>query len=793
MDNGRRNYRTRLDFDKVLERVAEFAVGGDAKRSIRESEPYTDSARVLSDLHLTDGLMDILERGHNPGISSQDDIPAIALRAQKGGVLFMGELLHVARALENARRLRDWYQPAEEKAFYGDYLFFDLYSDNALERQIKDSILSDTEMDDEASPALADIRRRIMRQESSIRDKLDTIIRSSSTSKYLQEAIVTMRGGRFVVPVKLENRNAISGLVHDVSSSGSTIFVEPTAVVEANNRIMQLKAEEQAEIDRILAAFSARVQAVSANLQKSHKAFTQIDVSLAKARYALSINAVMPGVNDVGYIDLRRARHPLIDKNKVVPIDVRLGKEFTTLVITGPNTGGKTVSLKTVGLLTVMACSGIPIPAAPGSEVAVFSRVLADIGDEQSIEQSLSTFSSHITNVIEILRVADRNSLVLLDELGAGTDPAEGAALAEAILERLRKLGCRVFATTHYAEIKLYAMQTEGVQNASCEFDVQTLNPIYHLSIGVPGRSNALLICERLGLDPDIIEDARYGMAVEDRRFEDAISEIDELKADLSEKERETEAIREEARSELEKAKKDADDLRKKAEKELEYARNRARQMSADVASGAYKLLDELRKLEADDSRTRKERMSRAKQIANNDSVKLADFDEKILSAPDELPKVTEVRKGDTVYVPALGRPATVLSGPDEKGMVELQSGPIKTRSRIGDLRQLPGVSVPKTKKTYQVQKTIAKESDGPRTEIDLRGKTVDEAIAELEGFVDRALLSHISILYVIHGKGTGALRQAVNDWLRRCPQVRSHRLGQYGEGDTGVTVVELK
>ncbi|MBP1555325.1 MAG: endonuclease MutS2, partial [Oscillospiraceae bacterium] len=451
--------------------------------------------------------MDILERGHNPGISSQDDIPAIALRAQKGGVLFMGELLHVARALENARRLRDWYQPAEEKAYYGDYLFFDLYSDNALERQIKDSILSDTEMADEASPALADIRRRIMRQESSIRDKLDTIIRSSSTSRYLQEAIVTMRGGRFVVPVKLENRNAISGLVHDVSSSGSTIFVEPTAVVEANNRIMQLKAEEQAEIDRILAAFSARVQSVSANLQKSHKAFTQIDVSLAKARYALSINAVMPGVNDIGYIDLRRARHPLIDKNKVVPIDVRLGKEFTTLVITGPNTGGKTVSLKTAGLLCVMACSGIPIPAAPGSEVAVFSHVLADIGDEQSIEQSLSTFSSHITNVIEILRVADRNSLVLLDELGAGTDPAEGAALAEAILERLRKLGCRVFATTHYAEIKLYAMQTEGVQNASCEFDVQTLNPTYHLSIGVPGRSNALLICERLGLDRDIIED----------------------------------------------------------------------------------------------------------------------------------------------------------------------------------------------------------------------------------------------------------------------------------------------
>ena len=793
MDNSRKTYKTRLDFDKVLDRVAEFAVSGEAKRQILDSEPYTDSSKVLSELHLADSLMDILERGHNPGISSQDDLPAIALRAQKGGVLFMGELLQVARALENARRLKDWYQPSEEKAFYGDYLFFDLYSDNSLERQIKDAILSDSEMADEASPALADIRRRIMRQESSIRDKLDAIIRSSSTSKYLQEAIVTMRGGRFVVPVKLENRNAISGLVHDVSSSGSTIFVEPTAVVEANNRIMQLKAEEQAEIDRILAAFSARVQSVSSSLQKSHKAFTLIDTALAKARYALSINAVMPDVNDTGFIDLRRARHPLIDKNKVVPIDVRLGKEYTTLVITGPNTGGKTVSLKTVGLLTVMACCGIPIPAAPGSEVAVFSRILADIGDEQSIEQSLSTFSSHITNVIDILAVADRNSLVLLDELGAGTDPAEGAALAEAILERLRKLGCRVFATTHYAEIKLYAMQTDGVQNASCEFDVQTLNPTYHLSIGVPGRSNALLICERLGLDPDVIEDARYGMAVEDRRFEDAISEVDKLRADLNDKERDVESRREEARAELDRAKKDAEEVRKKAEKELEYARNRAKQMSADVADGAYKLMDELRKLEADDSMTRKERLARAKQIANNDSVKLSDFDEKVLSTPDELPKVTDVKKGDTVYVMALGRPASVLSSPDPKGFVELQSGPIKTRAKLEDLRQLPNNASAKARKTYQVQKTIARESDGPRTEIDLRGKTVEEAIAELEGFIDRALLSHISILYVIHGKGTGALRQAVNDWLRRCPQVKSHRLGQYGEGDTGVTVVELK
>lgn len=791
--SNNKSYKTRIEFDTVLSKIASLAVGSEAKRTIVESEPHTEISEIYQELNLSDSLMDILERGHDPGISQEDDIPAIALRAQKGGTLFMSELLHVARSLENSRRLKDWYIPKDNKAVFGDHLFFDLYSDKSLENQIKTSILSDSEMADEASPQLADIRRRILRLESSIRDKLEDIIKSSSTSRYLQEAIVTMRGGRFVVPVKLENRNSISGLVHDVSSSGNTIFVEPTAVVETNNRIMTLKAEEQAEIERILAAFSSRVQAISDSLFKSHKAFNAIDIALAKAKYGLSINAIIPIINNEGFIDLRRARHPLIDKNKVVPIDVRLGKEFTTLVITGPNTGGKTVCLKTVGLLCVMACCGIPIPAAPGSEVPVFSRVLADIGDEQSIEQNLSTFSSHITNVIEIINEADSDSLVLLDELGAGTDPAEGAALAEAILERLRKIGCRVFATTHYAEIKLYAMKTENVQNASCEFDIKTLNPTYHLSIGVPGRSNALLICERLGLDKDIIEDARYGMSVEDRRFEDAISEIDDLRAELNIKETEIENALLEAQRELEAARKESDTIKAKAEKELDNARNRAKQISADVAAGAYKLMDELRKLELDEDKSRKEKISRAKQIANNDSFRLYNSDDKSPVITSELPAVDEVKIGDVVYVPALGGTAKVIQLVDKNGYVQLQSGILKTRSKLSELRKAPVVQEKKAKKTYNVQRTIAESSDLPRTEIDLRGKTVEEAIVDLEGFIDRALLSHINILYVIHGKGTGALRKAVNDWLRRCPQVRSYRLGNYGEGDSGVTVVELK
>ncbi len=791
--NSSKSYRTRIELDKVLSKISSIAVGSEGKHNINESEPSTDLSVVEHELMLCDSLMDILQRGHDPGIYQQDDIPAIALRAQKGGSLFMGELLVVARALENARRLKDWYIPLEEKAPYGDHLFFDLYSDASLERQIKSSILSDSEMADDASPQLADIRRRILRMEGSIREKLDSIIKSSSTSRYLQEAIVTMRGGRFVVPVKLENRNSISGLVHDVSSSGNTVFVEPTAVVEANNRIMTLKAEEQAEIERILSAFSSRVQAISSNLIKSHHAFTHIDIALAKAKYALSVNANVPLLNGAGYIDLRKARHPLIDKNKVVPIDVRLGKEYTTLVITGPNTGGKTVCLKTVGLLCAMTCCGIPIPVSPGSEVPVFSHILADIGDEQSIEQSLSTFSSHITNVIEILREADSNSLVLLDELGAGTDPAEGAALAEAILERLRKIGCRVFATTHYAEIKLYAMQTENVQNASCEFDIKTLNPTYHLSIGVPGRSNALLICERLGLDSDIIEDARYGMSVEDRRFEDAISEIDDLRAELNNRESELDELRKTALSELENARNDASSIRAKAEKELENARDRAKQISADVAAGAYKLIDELRKLERDEEKSRKEKISRAKQIANNDSFKLYGSDDKPIVSPVDLPNVDTVSIGDIVYVTALGGTAKVIGLPDKNGFVELQSGILKTRAKISDLKKAPNSSEKKIKKSYSVQRSIATNSDQPKTEIDLRGKTVEEAIADLESFVDRALLSHISILYVIHGKGTGALRKAVNEWLRKCRQVKSFRLGNYGEGDSGVTVVELK
>ena len=789
-----KTYRTRLEFDVVLQQAAQFAVSGEGKQRVLQSEPATELAEAESALQLTDCLCTVLVRGQNPGISDQDPLPAIAMRAEKGGVLSMGELLWVRTALRNARVLRSWYQPPAEKAYFADWLFSALYEDAVFERILSDSILSDTEMADDASSTLADIRRRIARAESSVRDKLDGIIRSASTAKYLQEAIVTMRGGRFVVPVKLENRGAIKGLVHDVSSSGNTVFIEPAAVVEANNKIMQLKAEEQQEIERILIQFSSQVQGAAARLKESHRAFVQIDCAMAKARYALQQDAQLPLLNSEGYVNLRKARHPLLDKKKAVPIDVSLGREYTTLVITGPNTGGKTVSLKTVGLHCLMAACGMLIPAAEGSDVAVFSRVLADIGDEQSIEQSLSTFSSHITNIVDILKVADDNSLVLLDELGAGTDPAEGAALAQAILERLRRMGCRVMATTHYGEIKLYAMETAGVQNASCEFDVASLRPTYRLSIGVPGRSNALLICERLGLDKSLLEEAREGMSNEDRRFEDVLADVDTLKTQLSEREAEMQALKEQAQQELQKAREDAAKLRKQGEKELDMARNRAKQLSADVASGAYKLIDELKKLEADDEKTRRERIARAKQIANNDSVKLADYDDSTIISAEELPRVKSVKKGDIVYVPSLASTASVMSEPDAKGYVQLQSGLLKTRAKVSDLRQPANAELPKPKKKYEVSKGIAKTDDrGPRTEINLLGLTVDEALLELERFIDSAVMRHLHLIYVIHGKGTGALRSGVQSWLRRCPRVKSFRLGQYGEGDAGVTVVELK
>ncbi len=793
MQQDKTTYYTRLEFDKICERVAGFAASEAGKARVRGTQPETELAQAVQLIEITDSLLRMLSANGSPSVAAVEDIPQICLRAEKGGLLSMGELLRVRTALRNARALNSWYSQELDEDGYVNRLFYPLYEDAALERDISDSILSENEMQDDASSALRDIRRKIKRAESSIRDKLDALIRGTNTQKYLQDSIVTMRGGRFVVPVKTEYKNDVPGLVHDVSSSGSTYFIEPAAVVEANNLIMQLRGDELKEIDRILGVFTDRVGGAAERLRASFAAFVEIDAALAKAKYGLEIEGTKPELNAQGIVELRRARHPLIPKKQVVPIDLPLGEAYTSLIITGPNTGGKTVTLKTVGLLTLMASSGMLVPAREGSRLSVFEKVLVDIGDEQSIEQSLSTFSAHIRNIAGILRQADERSLVLVDELGAGTDPAEGAALAVAILERLRRQGCRVLATTHYGEIKIYALETPGVCNASCEFDVATLRPTYRLNIGVPGRSNALLIGERLGLDRELLEEARRGMDAQDRRFEDVLSQIERLKSELADKQEEVAQMKESAAALIRQGEAERDRLIQQGQREIDAARQKAKQLANDVAANAYRLLDELKKLDAQKEKDRAAVKARAKAIANADSARLLDaadpVDETVI---DNLPKLKSVKAGDRVYVLALGQTGTVTGAPDAKGAVEIQAGLIKTRVPLDALRQPPAAKQKeKPHKVYRNAESVDEKRSG-KNEINLIGMTVEEAILEAERFIDSAMLSNLSTVYLIHGRGTGALRSGLHQHLKRMKCVKSFRLGNYGEGSDGVTIVTL-
>ncbi len=787
-------YRERLEYDKICAAVRELAVSEQGKRLAEELEPSADLMEASAMLEVTDALCKMLAANGGPSVSAVDGVKELALRAQKGGLLSMGELLRVKTVLRNARALHAWYSSELDGEGYVNRLFYLLFEDAQLEREIGSCILSETEMSDEASAELASIRRKIAKAESSVRDKLDSIIHSSDSQKYLQDALVTMRGGRFVVPVKQEFRSQVSGLVHDVSSTGATYFIEPQAVVEANNLIMQLHGDELKEIDRILGQFTDRVAAIAEMLANSFDTFTQIDLALAKAKYSLQIEGVKPKLNAQGRIDLHRARHPLIDTKTVVPIDLPLGAEYTSLVITGPNTGGKTVTLQPVGLLSRRAARGLLVPARENSELCVFSKVLVDIGDEQSIEQSLSTFSAHIRSISEILREADESSLVLLDELGAGTDPAEGAALAVAILERLRRCGCRLLATTHYGEIKLYAIETPGVQNASCEFDVATLRPTYRLMIGIPGKSNALLIGERLGLDRELLDDARRNMGGAERRFEDALDEIERLKTELADKQRELDGQKDAAKKLAEKGKAEYDRLVAQGQREMDAARRKARQLANDVSASAYKLLDEIKKLDAQKEKDRQAAKQRAKAIANRESAKLYDESDPVEELrADDLPPVDpkKLRAGDSVFVVPIGQIAAVVSGPDAKGSVEVKAGLIRTRVPADALRIPPAQRTKAAKPLHRLSASVEEKRSG-KNEINLLGMTTDEAVMEAERFIDSALLSHLSTVYLIHGKGTGALRAALHKDLKTLKCVKSFRLGKYGEGEDGVTIVEL-
>ena len=787
-------YKKTLELDKVLARAVQLCACRETKEMMQDLQPCETPEDERYALEQTNAINSLLIKNGSPRFGSVSEVRRVVAHAQKGGILSMGELLEIAATLRNFAGLSQWYGLSEHDMMPTDDLFYSLAPQPVLERQISDSIISPEEMADTASTTLADLRRKIRQTEDSIRTKLDAIIKNSTTNKFLQDAVVSLRNGRYVVPVRAEYRGEVGGVIHDVSSSGATVFVEPTAVVEANARIMQLRAQEQEEITRILSAFSAQVGSLEPQFSYSYDAMLKIDLLLAKARLAIEQGAFMPAVSDTIHFKLNKARHPLIDKKKVVPVDIALGDEYDTLVITGPNTGGKTVSLKTAGLLNAMAQYGFLIPAHESSVVCNFREYLVDIGDEQSIEQSLSTFSGHMKRISGILELAGHGTLTLLDELGAGTDPAEGAALAVSILEQLRRQGSLLMATTHYAELKVYALETPGVVNASCEFNVETLMPTYKLSVGVPGKSNAFLISSKLGIPQNIIDAARSHMSNDDKRLDSVLAQLDDLKLQLKVAQGDAEKARYEAEHALESAEKKRDELIKKGEQELEDARRRAHDLMQNVQNEAYALTDELRRIQKDEKTNAAQRAVRAREIARKDT-------ETLLKKTDSKPKparefvpLKEVQIGQEVLIAELNQLATVTARPDRNGMVEVRAGIMKTKVPLSGLcvpdkmDKRPAREPRRSSTRVQLDK-----SRKASMEINLLGYTVDEALAEVDKFLDSGMLRGQQTLYIIHGNGTGALRTAIQKHLRTHKAVKSFRPGRYGEGENGVTVVELK
>lgn len=789
-------YYHTLELDKILERLCSFAGCEVSRERLLATKPQSDYREVCGEMERTNAAYTLCVRYGAPAIYNVQDCAAALKRAQVGASLSLRELLAIARVLYNVRTLKAYRERCEEEHTALDELFWALGENKYLEDMIGSAIVSEEELADDASGELMDIRRKIRAAQASVREQLDRMIRSPHYQTYLQESIVTIRDGRFVVPVKIEHKNEIKGMVHDTSSSGATVFIEPAGVVEQNNKIRLLEGEEQKEIARIIAALSAECGSYADSIMLSFEKLVELDVCFAKARYGQETCSVVPKLREDGGIDIKGGRHPLIDPKKIVPIDIRLGTDFDTIVITGPNTGGKTVALKTLGLLTLMAMCGMMIPAGEGSEVSVFEYILADIGDEQSIEQSLSTFSAHMTNIVSILEVANERSLVLMDELGAGTDPVEGAALAVAILERLRLFGCKIAATTHYAEIKMFALQTPGVENACCEFDLATLRPTYRLLIGVPGRSNAFAISQRLGLDEGVIEAAKGHVASDNARFEDVVTQLEQARQSLEEERRKVDVLVASAERERREAEAFRENLEKQKEFEINKARSQAGRIVSDVRAQSEKLLCELDEIRKQKDNPAFSSLAQGAKAGYRSAMRaLEDRANPVSGERQEdyvLPR--PLREGDSVKISSFGTNGVVLREPDKSGNVFVRSGSIKTKVPLSELRL---IDTPKNKSqpsAGRVSRTLqSKATREGSTEFDMRGMNAEEGIMELERFIDGCVLSGIKNVTVIHGKGTGVLRKAVHEALRRNKSVRTFRLGVFGEGEAGVTIAELK
>lgn len=783
-----------LELDIVLKMLADEATCDDAKDLALSLKPVKDINEAELLLSQTEDAFSLLARFGSPSFSGLRNVNNAVSRAAAGASLNPKELLEIAYTLRAIRSLYEWYGHCSNVRTNLDFFFENITVNKYLETKILTAIISEEEIADTASEELAEIRRKIRAKSNSVREKLDSIIHSSHYQKYLQEAIVTQRNGRYVVPVKAEHRNDVHGLVHDTSSSGATVFIEPVSVVEANNDIKMLQGKERDEIQRILFELSADAGNFDESIKASYDSAVRINLIFAKAQLAYKMKATKPILNDEGMIELKNARHPLIDPKKVVPTNISLGIDFDTLVITGPNTGGKTVSVKTIGLFTLMAQCGLLLPVSDRSKVSVFNNILVDVGDEQSIQQSLSTFSSHMVNIIDIMKRADEKSLVLIDELGAGTDPVEGAALAVSIIENLRSKGAKIAATTHYAELKAYALETDGVSNGCCEFDVETLRPTYRLLIGVPGRSNAFAIVAHLGMDRFVVENAKGIVGNETRSFEAVLEQLEvtrrELEKEKEKAEKATEAankMRSRAQSEKDKIEQLKANEMEKVKREAEKIINAAKRQSSDFLLQLEKLKKEVDTSNATEV-ARKTRREIKNRLGEMDDIvnprELADNWDNDYKLP------RSVVKGDSVIIRSIGEGEVVEVKNDN---VIVQSGMLKTRVKMGDLMLIEKKKKQPPKIGRSVYRTTSRADADVKTELDLRGQTVDEALMNLSLFIDKCVLNNISEIRIIHGKGTGSLRTAVTQELRNHSNIEEFRLGVYGEGENGVTIAKLK
>lgn len=784
-----------LEYPKIIERLTEKASSPMGKELCRKLQPSTDINKIrLMQTQTKDALTRLFQKG-SVSFGSVKDIRGSLKRLEIGSSLGIMEILSVCALLENTSRVKA-YSRGDRSDLPSDSLdsmFEQLAPLTPLSSEIRRCILSEDEISDDASPALRQVRRNMKVTNDRIHTQLSGLVNGNART-YLQDSVITMRNGRYCIPVKAEYKGQVPGMIHDQSSTGSTLFIEPMAVVKLNNDMRELELQEQKEIEIILAGLSEQIaeerEAIALNLEL----MVQLDFIFARAGLVMDMNGSEPVFNEEGRVLLKKARHPLIPKKKVVPIDIRLGDDFNLLIITGPNTGGKTVSLKTVGLLTLMGQAGLHIPALDRSELALFHEIYADIGDEQSIEQSLSTFSSHMTNIVSFLEKADSRSLVLFDELGAGTDPTEGAALAISILSYLHDKGIRTMATTHYSELKVYALSTPGVENACCEFSVETLRPTYRLLIGIPGKSNAFAISSKLGLSDQIIERAKEQISEQDESFEDVLSSLEENRVTIENERLEIARYKEEIKTlkaQLESRQEKLDAQRDRILRQANEEAHKVLEEAKEYADQTMKLFHKFQKNNVDTSAVERERQELRKRM-NKAEKNMSDRQE--TKKPKKQLTAKDIRPGDSVKVLSMNLKGTVGSRPDSKGFLFVQMGIIRSKVHLSDLELVdePVITTPSLQKTGAGKIRMSK-SASVSTEINLLGRTVDEAIAELDKYLDDAYIAHLKSVRIVHGKGTGALRKGIHDYLRRQKHVSSFRLGEFGEGDAGVTIVDFK